>query len=392
VKKLLLALSFAVCVASAALAQVESDERALLDVEDGITFSKDSLFLMHLRFRMQNRVALRTLSAGDWSLDDIEARVRRLRLRFDGFTGIRQLQYYIQLSFSRADTDQEGEGEAKIIRDAILYYEFNRNFYIGFGQSKLPGNRQRVTSSGNLQFGDRSIANARFTIDRDFGLFAYHTLQARDMFFISKWALSTGEGRNISFTSPGIAYTGRLEWLPFGAFSNGGDFSEGDLEFENQPKFSLAATYSFNQGTTKTGGQLGIDLAEGIDLTSIIFDASLKYRGHALLLEHFTRRSSILEAMAFAGAPVLIPSGIGANLQYSYLLPSFWEFAVRYSQVSLETRAADGRLDREMLLGISRYVNKHRVKAQMNFGYYSRREAGMLRDNLLALFQVEFGI
>lgn len=391
-KKLLLALGFAVCAASVALAQVESDERALLDVEDGITFSKDSLFLMHLRFRMQNRVALRTLSTEDWALDDIEARIRRLRLRFDGFTGIRNLQYYIQLSFSRADTDQEGDGEAKIIRDAILYYEFNDNFYIGFGQSKLPGNRQRVNSSGNLQFGDRSIANARFTIDRDFGIFAYHTLPVGAMQFISKWALSTGEGRNISFTSPGIAYTGRGEWLPFGAFTNGGDFSEGDLELEPKPKLSLGATYSYNQGTTKAGGQLGTDLMEALNLTSLIFDASFKCRGHALLLEHFDRRSSLLEATSLAGSPVLVPVGTGANVQYSYLLPSFWEFALRYSQLSLETTTIGGRKDQELLFGISRYVNKHRVKAQLNFGYYARRESGFTDDHLLALFQVEYGI
>jgi hypothetical protein len=41
----------------------------------------------------------------------------------------------------------------------------------GFGQTKLPGNNQRVVSSGSLEFTDRTINNSRFNIDRDFGLF-----------------------------------------------------------------------------------------------------------------------------------------------------------------------------------------------------------------------------
>jgi hypothetical protein len=40
-----------------------------------------------------------------------------------------------------------------------------------FGQTKLPGNNQRVVSSGSLEFTDRTINNSRFNIDRDFGLF-----------------------------------------------------------------------------------------------------------------------------------------------------------------------------------------------------------------------------
>jgi len=40
-------------------AQNESDERALMDVKNGLSFSKDSLFKLNLRFRMQNRFGIR---------------------------------------------------------------------------------------------------------------------------------------------------------------------------------------------------------------------------------------------------------------------------------------------------------------------------------------------
>jgi hypothetical protein len=64
-----------------ARAQTESDERALIDIHDGISISKDSLFLLNLRFRMQNRLGFTTVSGDDLSVKSVDARVRRLRLR-----------------------------------------------------------------------------------------------------------------------------------------------------------------------------------------------------------------------------------------------------------------------------------------------------------------------
>jgi phosphate-selective porin OprO/OprP len=146
-------------------AQNESDEKPLINVSNGISFKRDSLFLLNLRFRMQNRVAFNTKSGSDLELSSIEARIRRLRLRLDGFLLTPKLGYYIQLSFSKADQDLEEQEIPQIIRDGIVYYTFNKNFYVGFGQTKLPGNNERVVSSGNLQFADRSITNANLAIN-----------------------------------------------------------------------------------------------------------------------------------------------------------------------------------------------------------------------------------
>ncbi|MDQ3101286.1 MAG: OprO/OprP family phosphate-selective porin, partial [Bacteroidota bacterium] len=178
------------------LAQQEVDERALIEVKDGISIKKDSLFLLNLRFRMQNRIGFNTISRNDLSIRSVDARVRRLRLRLDGFVLNANIRYYIQLNFSRADLDLAEDGViAQPIRDAMVYYHFNKNFYIGFGQSKLPGNRQRVISSGNLQLPDRSIANGLYTLDRDFGAFAYWTIPVAKQEFQLKGAISSGDGR-----------------------------------------------------------------------------------------------------------------------------------------------------------------------------------------------------
>jgi len=63
---------------------------------DGIGLqSRDSLFVMNIRFRMQNRVGLTTHSANNLHIDEVEARIRRLRLRFNGHIYNTRLTYVI---------------------------------------------------------------------------------------------------------------------------------------------------------------------------------------------------------------------------------------------------------------------------------------------------------
>ncbi|HLT52940.1 MAG TPA: porin, partial [Flavobacteriaceae bacterium] len=125
----------------------------------GLT-SPDSIFQLNIRFRMQNRVTYINNEADEDAA--FEAMIRRLRLRFDGYVGDPKIVYVIQLSFSPGDVGPlEDDGNINIIRDAIVFYRPNEHWNIGFGQTKLPGNRQRVNSSGALQLTDRSINNSR---------------------------------------------------------------------------------------------------------------------------------------------------------------------------------------------------------------------------------------
>jgi phosphate-selective porin OprO/OprP len=269
-------------------------------------------------------------------------RVRRLRLRFDGFVGNPRWQYYIQLAFSKADLDLEETFVAQPIRDAIIYYFISESFYVGFGQSKLPGNRQRVTSSGNLQFADRSTANALFNIDRDFGFFAYKTFLVNNRaLFQLKGALTTGDGRNASAIDNGLSYTGRLEYLPFGAFINNGDYSEGDLEFETRPKLAIGVTLSENTKARRTGGQVGPDLFEPRNMNSLILDAVFKYYGWAFLGEYLQRSTIDPITANEVGDFRFVQVGWGINAQASKMLDRKNELAVRYSKVTPDVEISD---------------------------------------------------
>ncbi|MFD2035261.1 porin [Belliella marina] len=377
---------------------VESDERALLNVDEGIRFSKDSLFLMNLRFRMQNRAGFNSVYNGsDLSVEQFEMRVRRLRLRLDGYVLNPKFQYYIQLAFSKADLDLETGDIAQPIRDAILYYTVNRNLYFGFGQSKLPGNRERVISSGNLQFADRSIANSLFTLDRDFGMFGYYTLRTKgESVFLLKGAVSTGDGRNASAVNNGLSYTGRVEALPFGLFGNSGDYSEGDLEFEVNPKLSIGLTLSENQKAIRTGGQLGAELYQARTLNSLIIDAMFKYRGWAVMSEYMGRSAHDPITTNDSGDVRFVVVGKGMNTHLSKMVSPKSELALRYAFV-IPDESISMYLDRvdESLLGFTHYLNGHRIKIQANIGYrwleglYQIENSG---NSWTGMFQVEFGI
>lgn len=378
--------------------QTEIDERAMVNFTKGLGFnSPEHTFGINIRTRMQNRLAFNF--DNNLALEDIEARVSRLRLRFDGYIKNKKLTYYLQLSFSRSDQDWDNSGVPNVVRDAMVYYHFNKHFYLGFGQGKLPGNRQRIISSGQQQFYDRSVVNANYTLDRDFGLFGYYTNKIGSIDFNLKAAISTGDGRNQLKTDNGLLYIARVELLPLGKFTNDGDFSEGDLEFEKLPKISIGAGYAFNNKAQRTRGTTGSFLYESKDINSFFADMVFKYRGWAASSEFISRNT---EVSPFTYNPndslqmqyVMIGNGI--NTQLSYCFPSYWEIAARYavSTPSIEVRS-QAKKDEFFVVGVNKYVNKHLTKIQLFTGY--RWQSAMstfqrAKENFLLVFQVELGI
>lgn len=355
----------------------------------------DSTFRLNLRFRMQSRATY----ADNGDDEAVEAAVRRLRLRFDGFVGDPRFLYAIQLSFSPGDVGEIVEGEnINIIRDAVFFYQPNQFWSFGFGQTKLPGNRQRVNSSGALQLTDRSINNARFNIDRDFGVFAYYLNEDMNRFSYNlKTAVSTGDGRNWTRkTDTYLAYTGRLELFPFGAFQNNGWIFEGDLFRESTPKLMLAGTYHYNSGAQRERGQLGSELFEHRDLTSLFLDALLKYRGLSVMAAYMNRNTDNPFTInpADPGLFRYVFSGTGTDYQLSYLFPVNIEAIGRFSvqKPDSDLREVYPKI-RQYTFGLTKYIWEHALKLQSEFTYnkedlFQSEE----RSNWYLRFQIEIGI
>jgi hypothetical protein len=378
--------------------------------EKGLQFRKGDDFLMTFRFRAQ-------LRAGYLSrLDDedeagFEAQIRRMRLRFEGFLISPKLEYKLQLGFANRDMDLES-GAPQIVRDAVFYYKPGKAWSFGFGQTKLPGNRERVNSSGELQMPDRSIANNRFTVDRDFGLFIDKDFEIKKHVIQLRTAVSSGDGRGQLATVHGLAYTGRVEYMPFGHFKNKGDYFEGDLDFEETPKVSVGFTYTKNFKANRTGGQLGKPMFSAYNedeellanIRTIMADAVLKYQGWAFLGEYYDRKVDDFSVKDFSARPddqlifLKMPAGIAVNVQGSKLFTKKDEITLRYTTVNPHKSLQNYQYKLiTKAIGYSHYFNKHKFKIQGYVGWDDRQgESEELDDafenRLNAMVQVEIGI
>lgn len=362
----------------------------------GIT-SPDSLFQLNIRFRLQNRVSYIENDGEEAAYD---GQIRRLRLRFDGYVGNPKFLYAIQLSFAPGDVGEIKEGEnINIIRDAVVFYRPNKHWNISFGQTKLPGNRQRVNSSGGLQLTDRTINNAKFTIDRDFGFQLHNMNEYKDSFSYNlKAALSTGEGRNITGNADnGIAVTGKMELLPLGAFAKDGTYFEGDVVREKKPKLMLSGAFQQNNHARRTQGQLGNDLYESRTMKSVLLDGMFKYNGWAAMAS-FMSRTTTKNAVTFNPADLTQSNyvfvGNGFDYQLSYNTKSNYEFIGRYSVQhpgnDIETKVP---VTKEYSFGVTKYIWEHtfKLQAEANFdtlNYFN----GTTKNNWYLRFQVEIGI
>lgn len=360
----------------------------------------DSLFSINMRFRIQNRIAATSMSGTDLRLHEWEAIVRRLRLRFDGHVYSPRFTYTLQLSFSRGDMDWDNTGFPNIIRDAMLFYKFNKSLAIGMGQTKLPGNRQRINSSGELQFVDRSTANAIFNIDRDFGIQVYHEKKLGSQFtYYLRAAVSSGDGRNVARTDNGFAYSTRLELFPLGKFRNGGDYIEADLEREPTPKIALAGFYFYDDRATRNGGTIGKAMPAGNQRSFANYggDFLLKYRGLSVNSEYIHREA----ARPLTDVPSLyVFNGYGVNNEVGYVFTNNWGIAGRVTHI--RPRGIIYQRQYELptdyyTIGISKYINGHKLKIQGDITFKDVLETPVipspaLTDNWQFRIQMQLGI
>lgn len=360
--------------------------------KDGVNFRYDSVFSMQMKFRIQNRYSFEDYDSRDSTADKSEFLTRRVRLRFEGHVLDPKLTYKIQLSFSRQDMDYDNAVFPNILRDANVGYQFTKNDKVIVGLGKLPGNRQRVISSGQQEFVDRTISNALLNLDRDVGIQWWHRFgEIRPLWL--KLAVSNGQGRGSSQEDNGMSYTYRAEWLPLGTFRDEGDYFEGDIAFEETAKISMAAGMNFNKKANRTNGQLGVEIADGDgrDMESFIADLLIKYRGWAWSSEYFRRNSERPEV----NASQTLFDGQAWSTQLSYTFRNMYFTGARWAE-TLPDEAVENLIEKEDQYSVTfgRYFNKHTVKLLGDVSYLPTYSAatGTTRDNWAYRVQLELGI
>lgn len=359
---------------AAALGQASTQSNGSFDFNaDGVIFqTADSASKVIMRFRNQNWATF-TMN-DDFDVTSSELQARRLRLRFGGTLMDPRLSFNIQLSFTRGDQDWSDTQFPNIVRDAMVFWNFTPGLQLGFGQTKLPGNRQRVISSADLQVPDRSIVNGAFNIDRDFGLQGFWRPVNGSVIVNLRGSVSSGDGRNQpAITGDGLAYTGRVEVLPFGAFKGGGDYFESDLLRESTLKLSVGVTAHRNANQNRTRGTLGTPLFAQRTASVLYADAILKYQGFSLYTEYASRTAAdpitVNPKDSTQKAAILVGQGYLAQL--SYCFPSMLEITGRYAVTDADAALAGLRdyvKNENTSLTCTYYANRHRIKGNVELG------------------------
>lgn len=386
--------------ASAVPVTVYGQEIASSAFGKGIRFlAADSTMSCKVQFRIQSLFHA-TTNLG--TPEDVESGflIRRSRLKFSGFAFDPRVTYKIELGLSNrdispsSDFDEVKQG-SRLILDAVVKYRFADHWTVWMGQTKLPGNRERVISSQQLQMVDRSALNSRLNLDRGTGiqLHGKYKLGKMEIRPIASWSM--GEGRNITINNVGgYEYTGRLEVLPFGAFTKKGDYFGADLTREEQPKLSIAATYDFNDGSARQRGNLGnfITDTNGTyvtnDLTTIFADLMFKYKGFSVMSEFATRTAADKVA---GGTGSTFATGQAFNIQTGYNFKNNFEVSGRFTQLTPDDATWSSLPEQnEYTLGLSRYFKGHNLKIQSDFSLIEA--AGAADPDFRFRFQVEIAI
>jgi hypothetical protein len=353
--------------------------------------AKDSSFYAKIGFRFQSLFSSSLNLENDvW---DRSMMIRRSRLKAEGWALSPKFSYKVELALSNRDIKGGSKTEfgntANIILDAVLKYHINSHWSVWFGQTKLPGNRERVFSSQKLQFVDRSLVNARFNLDRDVGIQIHHKAKIGNVIVKEAFSIALGNGRNVIINDEnGYQYTGRIEFLPMGEFTGKGDYYGADLAREKTLKMAIGITADYNNNAFRSRGNLGSFLVDAVsgdyitdNLNTLFVDAIVKKNGFSSQAVYAIRKSP--NSLGDFGL------GKGLNLQAGYVFNNKVEFAARYSNINAEVISSINDQS-EYALGFSKYFSGHNLKCQADFSYH---DLELTEDDFLRFrLQVEFAL
>jgi hypothetical protein len=160
-------------------------------------------------------------------------RVKQARFYFMGKAFVEGFTYKFQW---------EGAGSGVTLRDAYGNYEIAEGIQVRFGQFKVPYSRQELTSSGKLEFMNRSIVVQVFAPGRDIGVMGWDEVAFGDSDMTLEWAfgLFNGDGTNVSGNDNNwLGWVARVGFYPMGMVK----YSEGDLDPVSDVQFGFAGSY-----------------------------------------------------------------------------------------------------------------------------------------------------
>ena len=359
--------------------------------------AKDSSYSANFTVRMQSLFTSNwdIPEVGDWSDAETNMLIRRARLKFKGFAFSPNLEYKLQLGLSNRDMSGGSEftrNTPRYILDAVVMWNFYENFELWVGQTKLPGNREQLISSGSLETVDRSLVNSYFNFGREMGLQLHHkTNLGGDVLMKEAVSVSQGEGRNVTQGNiGGHLYMGRLEFYPFGDFDA---YSGADLDREETPKLAVGVSYAYDNDAVQTESNAGDYMFNdtgfyNTDISTLFVDAMFKYQGFSLMGEYGNRSADNAFARNSDGTLTgdVVNIGDGFNLQAGYVFDNDIQVVGRYTTIDPDDQITDV-IENQYTFALSKYIVKHKLKVQTDLSYTDLNRN--FNDGLLYRLQLE---
>lgn len=334
---------------------------------EGLTFTGDNDYKVNLRGYAQPMAEHRIYSDENDIDNFMRFRMRRLRFRLTGDAPKHKIDYRFQIDLSGSpEAGDEATGE--LLLDAWIRYSITKRIKVSFGQKTTPtDNRELSMGSQTLQFVERSRVTSAFSSIREFGIFAEGLFRTGDGTYLRPYfAITNGDGLNaFGADFGGLKIGGRLDFMPFGLFTNFGQFRQADLVRENAPKLVVGANYSYNNGMSSRRGRgsgaiLYLNQDNQISLPDYVkygVDFLFKYRGFSALGEFVGSKAfvpdDITQRVRVNGtiANTFVVNGVedvsnyiknriilgqGYNLQLGYIFKSLYSVDIRYTHLAAD--------------------------------------------------------
>ena len=270
---------------------------------EGISFTANNGSKIKLSGYAQPHVEIKNYNDLEENSSSTRFRLRRLRLRFDGQASNPKFAYRFQVDLS--GSSETGEATGDFLLDAYVSYDITNRIKVIFGQrSTYTDNRELFMNSSSLQLVERSRLTSAFSSIREFGLFlsGNFRLNGKGAYLRPYFVLTNGDGiNNFDKDLGGLKIGGRIDFLPFGLFTNKGQFRQIDVMRELTPKFVIGVNYSHNSGMTSRRGRdsgsiLYLDefgQQSLPDYTKYGIDFLFKYNGFSALGEYVKSSSTV---------------------------------------------------------------------------------------------------
>ena len=240
----------AVCL-TANLVHTQDVELDSYKFGEGLRFTADEGHKIRISGYVQPYAESNQYTEADANESMNRFRMRRLRLRMDGVLPDERFSYRFQVDLSGASEVGDAQSTNNYLLDAYVSYNITNRIKLSFGQrSTYTDNRELFMSSRTLQLVERSMLTSAFSSIREFGFFAQGNFRTGGGSYLNPYfVLTNGDGKNaFDKDHGGLKVGGRIDFLPFGLFTNLGQFRQADVMRELIPKIVVGVNYSKNNG------------------------------------------------------------------------------------------------------------------------------------------------